>query len=86
MNAPKVRVVVRYRLGHSINETWVYEPETFCPHCGTKQVWCKDSPGDFFRATYLCLGCESWGYRWYSGMYQEEDLQRVDQIRAGLKA
>lgn len=83
----RVKLVVHYRRGHSIPETWSLAL-WFCPSCAQQRVWEREGDGDYYQGTQtMCAACGFWFYMPSCGEAEGRtssetyDLQRLNAIR-----
>ncbi len=80
----EVTFEVKYELGHSYQETWIPD-DCRCPECGEKNVWCDESPGDYYLGPkYLCLSCRS-EFHISRGGISDKNWQNEQRLAAILK-
>ena len=75
----KVKVNVKYELGHSNLETWTYT-DYHCILCTHKSVWESDGDDYYVGSAFLCIDC---GACFFLPSIEEPDyldIQRMEQI------
>lgn len=79
-----MEIAVKFRLGHTINETWV-KTKFYCLACGQQTVWCRRDGGDYYQGeNYLCSACSvDWNLPNEPSVDDDpENKQRLEKLRA----
>ena len=80
-SSDRIRVEVKYSLGHTLRSTYVFEKSLHCPNCGALSVWCDSSEGDYYVGpTYVCTECRHTWTMQGPSPERYTDAQVIDQI------
>lgn len=78
----RVKMTIKYELGHSYDETWE-RTDYFCPSCGKQPVWEEAGPGDYYMGTQLlCVICKASFYLPTGYSQSEKNWQNQQRLAA----
>ena len=82
----EVTLDVKYKLGHSYQETW-RKGDLRCPWCGLKCVWEEQFGGDYYCGpSFMCSSCGAEFTIQYGGPSENwQNKQRLAAILARIK-